>query len=62
MGSADTTLTPAQAKVLATIRAEFPLRGHEVHDLADARWGLTKHCPSLAHLEAAARQILRVFG
>lgn len=58
-------LTPAQDKTLANLRAAFSLRGHEVHTLSDgsfliARWGMTKVCPSLQHLRAAARQMLGV--
>ena len=65
MTSADTALTPAQAKQLATLVAELALRGHEVHELRGggyllARRGLTKHCPTFEHLQAAARQILGV--
>jgi hypothetical protein len=65
MARAETALTPAQAKQLATLIAELALRGHEVHELRGggyllARRGLTKHCPTFVHLQAAARQILGV--
>jgi hypothetical protein len=62
--SAD-TLTPAQAKLLATLTAECGLHGFEVHELRGGgyllcRRGVTKHCASLAQLEAAVRQIMGV--
>lgn len=65
MASPDTPVTPAQAKLLATLIAELALRGHEVHELRGGgyllcRRGVTRHCPTVAHLEAAARRILRV--
>ena len=60
-----TARTPQQEKRLASLVAEFALRGIEVHFLADGgflivRRGATKHCATLAQLEAAARQILGV--
>lgn len=60
----DAALTPPQAKRLATVTAELALVGYEVHELRRTggfllcRRGLTRHCPTLEHLEAAARQIL----
>lgn len=58
----DAALTPPQAKRLATVTAELAIAGYEVHELRRGgfllcRRGLTRHCPTLAHLQAAARQI-----
>lgn len=57
-------LTPAQKKLLATLTAEFSLRGYEVHQLPDggvivARWGFSKFCPGpgLDALRNFARQV-----
>lgn len=54
--------TPTESKLLATIIAGCALRGHAVHELAGgefliSRWGMTRHCPGIAELEAFARQI-----
>lgn len=49
------------AKELATVQAQFALRGHELHRAADGfyvtRWGLTRTLPTLADVRAFLAQI-----
>lgn len=52
----------ADCKTLATLKAQFALRGHSVYELADGgflvtRWGLSRACPDLHALGQFARQI-----
>ncbi|MBA4263786.1 MAG: hypothetical protein C0453_01780 [Comamonadaceae bacterium] len=52
---------PETGKREATLLAQFALRGHAVHRLADGgflvcRHGYAKHCPDLAALAGFARQ------
>jgi hypothetical protein len=47
---------------LATVTAQLAMAGHEVHELANggyivSRWCLTRHCPDFAALVAYARQM-----
>lgn len=54
--------TPDADKIVAGIKARFALLGHEVYELADggfivSRWGLTKHCPDVCALGAFLKQI-----
>lgn len=47
-------------KIRATLKAQFALRGHSVHELAEGgflvcRHGHAKHCPDLSALAAFAR-------
>lgn len=56
------TVARTPEKLLAGLVAAFAIHGFEVHELADGgyllcRRGLTKHCPSIEHLQAAARQL-----
>lgn len=57
------TITDAlEQKRLATLKAQFALRGFQVHDVSTggyfvARWNLTKFCPAIVDLEAFARQV-----
>lgn len=68
--SADTENSPASvapadadAKRVATLFAALGIRGFEARELPDGagfvcgRWGLHRHCPDLADLEAFARQV-----
>lgn len=60
----DAALTPPQAKRLATVTAQLALAGLEVREVCCTGGfvilgrGLTKHCPTPEHVEAAAREIL----
>ena len=67
LASADTKTTNSvdftdTAKTVATLRAQFARQGHEVYELADggflvSRWGMTRHLPDLRALAAFGRQI-----
>ncbi|WHZ12965.1 MAG: hypothetical protein OJF60_003406 [Burkholderiaceae bacterium] len=57
------TADHADAKALATLRAELALRGYAVHDSSAGgflvcRWGLTRHCSGVEEL----RVFLRLIG
>lgn len=65
-GSDTAIVDPAEktgntVKRLATLKAQFALRGFAVHEACDgylvSRWNLTKHCPSLYELERFARVV-----
>lgn len=49
------------AKRLATLTAQFALRGFAVHEVRDgflvSRWNLTKHVPTLDDLERFGRVV-----
>jgi len=60
-------LTQEQRILLFNIRGRFSDHGHVVHELPDGgflvcKWGMHRHCPSLAELQAAARQMLGCTG
>lgn len=49
-------------KAIATLTAQFALKGHVVHrtdgnDFLVTRWGLTRYCADFAALQAFARQL-----
>jgi hypothetical protein len=62
---ADTVIvgqTPADRKTVATLKAQFALRGHAVHEMAGGgfiicRWGLVRACRDLEALQAFARKM-----
>jgi hypothetical protein len=52
------------SKVLATIKAQFALRGHSVHDggnhdfiVVQTNWGHSRHCQDYAALIVFGRQL-----
>jgi hypothetical protein len=54
--------TPADRKRIETLKAQFALRGHAVHELHEGgylvcRWGLVRACRDLEALQAFARQM-----
>lgn len=53
--------TGNSVKRLATLKAQFALRGFAVHEARDgflvSRWNLTKHLPTLDDLERFARVV-----
>ncbi len=62
MSEATTAQPPTKdAKRLATLTAQFALRGFAVHEAADGymvtRWNLKKHVPDLDSLERFARVV-----
>ena len=51
---------PIADKALATLKAQFALAGHQVHegsndDFIVTRWGMSKHCPDIGALRRFAR-------
>jgi hypothetical protein len=51
-----------QRKTVATLRAQFALRGHAVHELTEGgflvcRWGMVRACRDLEALQAFARKM-----
>lgn len=51
-----------KAKCLATLKAQFALRGHQVHELASGGFlvvwrGHSRHCGDMDSLVAFARQV-----
>jgi hypothetical protein len=60
--NADKSTDTDNSNTAAFLIAAMAMRGHTVQRLEDGaflihRWGLTKHCWSLAELEAFARQV-----
>ena len=48
-------------KIAAKLKAQYALAGHEVHELADGgflvtKWGHSRYCPDLHALAGFARQ------
>lgn len=57
----DHTALDAQRKLLATLQAQFALRGYQLHELADGflvcRWGLSRQLPDLYAAACMLKQI-----
>lgn len=56
------TPTPDQAKLLSSLKAQFALKGFEVHDAAKegwlvARFNLSRYCRTIADLQAFAQHV-----